>query len=236
MRVVRRATARLRRLKRELIARRTHPFVVKSLVMDFSTIAPTARIYGSKLYAVVEVGDETALDDCNIGGHARVKIGARSILSGPVRIIAEMNSVSIGKFCSLAPGVIVWEPLHDMGRLSSSYILCNLFHEGWDRDLISKGAIVIGNDVWIGAQATVLSGVTIGDGAVVGAGSVVTGDVPPYAIVAGVPARILGYRFAEPIRARLLELKWWDWPEDKIRRNRRLFDGKLSTDALDRIE
>lgn len=236
MPVVRRIVARLKRFKRELIARKTHPFVVKSFVSDFSIVAPTARIFRSKLYAAVEVGDQAALDDCSIGGHALVKIGERSILSGPMRIIAEMNIVSIGKFCSLAPDVIVWEPLHDMRRLSSSYVLANLFHEGWDRDLISKGPIVIGNDVWIGARATVLSGVTIGDGAVVGAGSVVTNDVPPYAIVAGAPARILGYRFSEPMRARLLELKWWDWPEDKIRRNRRLFDGHLSFDALDRIE
>lgn len=236
MPAVKRIIARLKRLNRELVARRTHPFVVKSLVTDFSIVAPTARISRSKLYAAVEVGDQAALDDCNIGGHARVRIGERSILTGPVRIIAEMNPVSIGKFCSLAPNVIVWEPLHDMERLSSSYILANLFGEGWDRDLTSKGPIVIGNDVWIGARATVLSGVTIGDGSVIGAGSVVTVDVPPYAIVAGVPARILGYRFDEPMRSRLLELKWWEWSEDKIRRNRQLFDGKLSPDALDRIE
>jgi virginiamycin A acetyltransferase len=229
-----RVVGRLRRFKREFEARWTHPFVVKSLVTDFSVVDPTARISRSKLYATVEVGARAALDDCNIGGHARVTIGERSILTGPVRIIAEINPVSIGKYCSLAPDVILWEPLHDMNRLSSYYVFATLFGESWDRDVISKGPIKIGNDVWIGARAIVVSGVSIGDGAVIGAGSVVTSDVPPYAIVVGMPGRVLKYRFSEAIRERLLALKWWDWPEDKIRRNHLLFDGEISAEALDR--
>jgi virginiamycin A acetyltransferase len=232
---VKRVVARLRRFKRELAARRTHPFVIKSLVTDFSVVDPTARIFRSKLYATVEVGARAMLDDCNIGGHARVTIGERSVLTGPVRIIADINPVSIGKYCSLAPDVILWEPLHDMKRLSSYYLFVTVFEESWDRDVISKGPIRIGNDVWIGARAIVVSGVSIGDGAVIGAGSVVTSDVPPYAVVVGVPGRILKYRFSEEIRERLLELKWWDWPEDKIRRNRPLFEGEISAETLDRI-
>jgi virginiamycin A acetyltransferase len=233
---VKRVVARLGRFKRNFAARRTHPFVVKSLVTDFTVIDPTARISQSKFYTTVEVGAQAALDECRIGGHARVTIGARSILTGPVRIIAEINPISIGKFCSLAPETILWEPLHDMGRISSYYIFGTFFGEPWTRDVVSKGPIDIGNDVWIGAKAVVVSGVTIGDGAVIGAGSVVTSDVPPYAIVAGVPARVLKFRFDESIRARLLELKWWDWPEYKLRRNRALFDGEISTEALDRVE
>lgn len=202
---------------------------------DFTVIDPTARIFRSKLYSTVEVGPAAVLDNCNIGGHARVTIGERSILTGPVRIIADVNPVSIGKYCSLAPDVILWEPLHDMERLSSYYVFANLFGEGWDRDVISKGPIRIGNDVWIGARAIVVSGVSVGDGAVIGAGSVVTKDVPPYAIVAGVPGRVLKYRFSEPVRGRLVELQWWNWPEDKIRRNRALFDREITLAALDRI-
>lgn len=85
----------------------------------------------------------------------------------------------------------------------------------WD----NKGDIVIGNDVWIGYDAVIMAGVTIGDGAIVGARAVVTRDVEPYSIVGGVPAREIRKRFAPDVISRLLELQWWDWPVDKIRRS-----------------
>ena len=87
--------------------------------------------------------------------------------------------------------------------------------DAWD----NKGDIVVGNDVWIGYEAVILSGVTIGDGAIIGARAVVTKDVPPYTIVAGVPARPIRKRFDEETIARLEQLRWWDWPEDEIRRH-----------------
>ena len=79
--------------------------------------------------------------------------------------------------------------------------------------------MIIGNDVWIGDRATILSGVRIGDGAVIGAGSVVTKDVEPYSIVAGNPARPKRTRFDEETIKKLLEIKWWDWPVEKINDN-----------------
>lgn len=85
----------------------------------------------------------------------------------------------------------------------------------WD----NKGDIVIGNDVWIGYEAVILAGVTIGDGAVIGARAVVTKDVPPYTIVGGVPARPIKKRFSDRTIADLLEIKWWDWPRERIARN-----------------
>lgn len=82
-----------------------------------------------------------------------------------------------------------------------------------------KGDIKIGNDVWIGATSTIMSGVTIGDGAVVGAGSTITKDIPPFAIVAGNPGRIVKYRFTKEQIEKLLQISWWDWEEFKIREN-----------------
>ena len=84
--------------------------------------------------------------------------------------------------------------------------------DAWD----NKGDIVVGNDVWIGYEAVILSGVTIGDGAIVAARAVVTKDVPPYAIVGGVPAKIIRPRFPEDVIKRLQSLRWWDWPEGKL--------------------
>ena len=80
-----------------------------------------------------------------------------------------------------------------------------------------KGNIDIGNDVWIGAKSTIMSGVKIGDDAVIGARTMVTKDVPPYSIVVGNPGRIIKYRFNEDQVQKLLKIKWWDWTEDRIK-------------------
>ena len=85
--------------------------------------------------------------------------------------------------------------------------------DAWD----NRGDIVIGNDVWIGYEAVILSGVTIGDGAIIGARAVVTKDVPPYTIVGGVPARPIRKRFDDETIAKLAEIQWWNWPEEKIK-------------------
>ncbi len=100
-----------------------------------------------------------------------------------------------------------------------------IFFDEWDLDVEDitsawdrKGDIIIGNDVWIGYEAVIMSGVTIGDGAIIGARSVVTKDIPTYTIVGGVPARQIRRRFSEETIAALLELKWWNWPREKIAR------------------
>ena len=87
--------------------------------------------------------------------------------------------------------------------------------DAWD----NKGDIVIGNDVWIGYEAVILSGVTIGDGAIIGTRALVTKDVPPYTIVGGVPAKPIRKRFDEETIQKLEEIRWWNWEEDRIKRN-----------------
>ena len=87
--------------------------------------------------------------------------------------------------------------------------------EAWDK----KGDIVIGNDVWIGYEALILAGVTVGDGAIIAGRAVVTKDVPPYTIVGGVPAKPIRKRFDDDTIAALEKLRWWDWDEERIREN-----------------
>jgi virginiamycin A acetyltransferase len=97
---------------------------------------------------------------------------------------------------------------------------------------LSEEPITIGNDVWIGTRAIILPGVDIGDGAVVGAGAVVTKDVDSYSIVAGVPAKEVGRRFDEETKNKLLEKEWWDWSEDKIKKNKNFFQKKLEKNEV----
>lgn len=147
----------------------------------------------------------------------------------------------IGKFCSIACGAkfLFNSANHCLGSLSTYPF--PLFGDEWGHGMHPKeawdqrGDIVIGNDVWIGYEAVVLSGVTIGDGAIVAARAVVTKDVPPYAIVGGVPARILRRRFSEDVTAKLLHMRWWDWPEARIARSLRFIQsGDLR--ALENVE
>ncbi|MDU5336318.1 CatB-related O-acetyltransferase [Enterococcus sp.] len=130
----------------------------------------------------------------------------------------------IGKFCSIACGATFIFNSANHRQSSLSTYTFPLFYEEWQVDKSqvasawdNKGDIVIGNDVWIGYEATILSGVEIGDGAIIGAKAVVTKDVPPYSVVGGVPAKQIKQRFDSETIQRLRQLKWWDWPHEKIR-------------------
>ena len=132
----------------------------------------------------------------------------------------------IGKFCSIACGAkFLFNSANHALQSLSTYPFPIFFEEwqlkpenvqdAWD----NKGDIVIGNDVWIGYEAVILAGVTIGDGAIIGTRALVTRDVAPYTIVGGVPAREIRRRFPEETIAELLALKWWDWPVELIQSN-----------------
>ena len=136
------------------------------------------------------------------------------------------DKLIIGKFCSIACGAkfLFNSANHNLSSLSTYPF--HIFFEEWDLDAKdvtdawdNKGDIVIGNDVWIGYEAVILAGVTIGDGAVIGPRAVVTKDVPPYTIVGGVPAKPIRKRFPEGTIELLLKLKWWDWTEERIRQH-----------------
>ena len=136
------------------------------------------------------------------------------------------DKLSIGKFCSIACGAkfLFNSANHTLSSLSTYTF--PIFFEEWDLDVKNitnawdnKGDIKIGNDVWIGYEAVILSGVTIGDGAIIGARAVVTKDVMPYTIVGGVPAKPIKKRFSDDVIDKLLEIKWWDWSSDRIREN-----------------
>ena len=152
------------------------------------------------------------------------EVGSNTYGHDGIKIIhgGEGKSLRIGKFCSIAEGVVVflganhrmdWFTTYPFGHIKESLFPKVKRDHGHPS---TKGDVTIGNDVWIATNAVIMSGVRIGDGAVVGAYSVVTKDVPPYTIVAGNPAKPIRKRFSDEVINKLLELKWWDMDESKI--------------------
>ncbi|WP_252247563.1 CatB-related O-acetyltransferase [Clostridium sp. ZBS4] len=136
------------------------------------------------------------------------------------------DKLIIGKFCSIAckAKFLMTSGNHTMNSLSTYTF--PIFYEEWGLDVShitdawdNKGDIVIGNDVWIGYDAIIMPGVKIGDGAIIGTRAIVTNDVPPYTIALGIPAKVIKKRFSDDIIFKLLKIKWWDWPNEKIKAN-----------------
>ena len=134
------------------------------------------------------------------------------------------DQLHIGKFCMIASGAtFIMNGANHLTNALSSYPFA-IFGNGWehsmqDKSYPDKGNINIGNDVWIGYNATIMAGVTIGDGAIIAANATVTTDVPPYTIVGGNPAHEIKKRFPDEVITKLLEIQWWHWPIEKITRN-----------------
>ena len=140
---------------------------------------------------------------------------------GSPRIFQYPNNAGlrIGAFTSIAADVGIFLGGNHHPEWVSTFPFGAMWREHAHADQpCTRGDVVIGNDVWIGRGAVIMSGVTIGDGAVIGAAAVVAKDVPPYAIAVGNPARVIRQRFAPEIVEKLLAIRWWDWPDDRIRR------------------
>lgn len=184
-----------------------------------------------------------------IGNH--VILGERTILKGgrfcfsdyvwcgdDVQITG-VSEFSIGKFGAVASRVtfLLGKGSHRLQSLSPypfrhrPEFSSPGWTRGFDVEAESRSTCRVGHDVWIGTGSIVLPNIAIGTGAVVSAGSVVARDVPPYAVVGGNPAQIISFRFKPSLIRELLELRWWDWPPEKIRRNTDLFTRNLTTRA-----
>jgi acetyltransferase-like isoleucine patch superfamily enzyme len=132
--------------------------------------------------------------------------------------IHDQTRLIVGNYCSIG-GTYMLGGQHAVEHVTTYPLRINLGLDGAGRDgnPTPRGDIQVGSDVWTGYGSFILAGITIGDGAVVATGSVVTKDVPPYAIVGGVPAQVIRYRHTEEQRAALMEIRWWDWPLEEIR-------------------
>ena len=138
---------------------------------------------------------------------------------------SKVFNARVGKFCSIAANVNIGPGLHNLDSVStfpSFYLASTPLPISFTKvDLfdVKKKVTVIENDVWIGEKVIIMDGVTVGNGAIIAAGAIVTKDVPPYAIYAGVPAKLIRYRFSQEDREYLINSRWWDWTLDRIRLN-----------------
>ena len=184
-------------------------------------------------------GDKQTVYLKNVISNANISVGDYTMYNDFVHdpVFFEKNNVIyhypvnhdklvIGKFCSIACGArfIFNSANHAMTSLSTYPF--PLFFEEWglERKNVTdswdnKGDIVIGNDVWIGYEAVIMAGVSVGDGAIIGTRALVTKDVPPYTIVGGAPAKAIRKRFSEETISSLLEIKWWNWSKERIAEN-----------------
>lgn len=191
------------------------------------------RKYHNK-HVVLESGTQIAFDSVFEGTN---RIGQNSLFSGRIGYASYIGNdchirAEIGRYSCIAPRVITiggthptkdWASMHP--AFFSTQNQCGMTYVSEQKFNEDEGIIKIGNDVWIGDSARILSGVTIGDGAVVAAGAVVTKDVPPYAIVGGVPAAVKKYRFSEKVIHELLDLQWWNKTQEWIAEHAAYFEN-----------
>ena len=151
------------------------------------------------------LGDKISIGYCTT-------LGRNNLLSG---------NITIGKYCQIGADVALHASDHPISYMTT-YINKNLFNGDLKKFKIEH-KILIGNDVWIGHNVIIVGNVTIGNGAILAAGAVITKDVPPYAIVAGLPAKVIKYRFSEQVRNEIDQLKWWDKSEKELQDIQHLF-------------
>ena len=181
-------------------------------------------IVNSKLGHNVFISKNSFISNSDIGAYS--SIGRNSTV---------INS-ELGKFCSVSWNVTIGATSHDYTKISSHafpYIKRFGFVNNNQR-IVTKTNV--GNDVWLGANAIILPGLTIGDGAVIAAGAVVTKNVPPYSISAGVPAEVIKLRFNETAIDRLLKLKWWNLNHDILKKNIDLWQNEFDSEIMHRLE
>ncbi len=171
----------------------------------------TAQLRECELGQFTDVAERVVMAECSLGDYSYLARNAEAIYA------------DIGKFCCIAASVRINAINHPMHRVSqhnityrpNEYFLFAKVDKEF-REWRRGARVVIGHDVWIGHGAIILPGVKIGHGAVIAAGAVVTKNVEPYAVLAGVPAKRMKWRFVKSIRERIIALAWWDWPHGQL--------------------
>ena len=199
--------------------------------MEYSRLSANTATYDAAKVSMIESPASTNLPEFK-PDDSRVSVGRFTYGCPRLMLWGESERISIGAFCSISDQVTIFGGGEHRLDWVTTYPLRVAFNDeqaNLDGHPSTKGQTIIGNDVWIGFNATIMSGVQIGNGSVVGACSVVSKDVPPYAVVAGNPAKVVKYRFSREEISALQSIKWWDWEDEKIKSSMKL----LCSDNVD---
>ena len=216
--------------------------MIRKIIHKMLSISEMIKL--KRAECIFEKGHKASVLTCIFEGKNRITEGAvlrncKLGMASYVGVNTKLEKVDMGRYCSIGPNVRVVLGAHPVDTFVStfpaffstrkqagfSFVKDDKYEEFKYADREKKYAVVIGNDVWIGDGAVLLQGIKIGDGAIVAAGAVVTKNVPPYAVVAGVPAKVIKYRFAPEIVEKLLEVQWWNKDISWISENADLFEN-----------
>lgn len=193
--------------KDSYIEKRT--LIRKVIFHGHNHIGKNSTVFSTELGFGSGISRDSFFQQCKVGKY---------VCMGPdVKMIIGEHPTK--KFVSIHPAFY-----SKRAQMGFTYVDTNKFEEYRYADQ-NEHLLIIGNDVWVGSYVRIMEGITIGDGAVIAAGAVVTKDVPPYAVVGGVPARVIKYRFNEEIINKLLEIKWWDKDQEWLKENVELFEN-----------
>lgn len=190
--------------------------ILASFLGDNVTISDSCCIFNSNIEENVFVYQACMLGDAQLGRFSYIANNS------------ELGKTKVGRFCSIGPYFLCGLGVHPTNFASTSPVFYSTLKQCGvtfsDKDSFEeRKETIIGHDVWIGARVFIADGVRIGNGAIIGAGAVVVENIPDYAIVGGVPAKVIRFRFANDIIADLLKIQWWDWSKEKLQRAQSIF-------------
>lgn len=187
-----------------------YPIIIKNSTVQAVSACEGCKIFDSVLTDNIEMQKFVTINGC--------------------RLFARTGKIKIGSFTSIGPNTVIQEAFHRKKGISTYHMWQNVFLGDVMQDIESKGDIEVEEDVWVGANSVILSGVKIGRGSIIGAGSIVTKNIPSYSIAAGNPANVIKTRFSPKVIQALEELKWWQLSTDQLNKTKEAFSLDLTKD------